>query len=42
MEEGISDITNGYTFGWDIVALFYESVYYYKDILVGAAVSFIG
>ena len=42
MEEGVSDIVNGYAFNWDIVALFCELVYYYKDILVGMAVSFIG
>ena len=42
MEEGVSNITNGYAFGRDVVALFCKSVYYYKDILVGTAVSFIG
>jgi hypothetical protein len=42
MEESVSNITNSYTFSWDIVALFYELVYYYKDILVGVAMSFIG
>ena len=42
IEEGVSDITNSYAFSWDIVALFYKSVYYYKDILIGIAVLFIG
>ena len=42
MEEGVSDVANGYAFGWDVVALFYKLAYYYKDILIGAAVSFIG
>jgi hypothetical protein len=42
MEEGVSDITNSYTFSWDVVVLFCESVYYYKDILVGTTVSFTG
>ena len=42
MEEGVSDITNSYTFSWDVVALFYKLAYYYKDVLIGTAVSFIG
>jgi hypothetical protein len=40
MEEGISNIINNYTFSWDIIVLFYKSVYYYKDILVGVAILF--
>jgi hypothetical protein len=41
-DEGVSNITNSYTFSWDIVVFFYKSAYYYKDIFIGAAVSFIG
>ena len=41
-EEGVSNITNGYAFGWDVVALFYKLVYYYKDVLIGTALLFIG
>ena len=42
MEEGVSDVANGYTFSWDVVALFYKLVYYYKDILINTAILFIG
>ena len=42
VEEGVSDIADGYAFSWDIMVLFYKLAYYYKDILVGAAVLFIG
>jgi len=42
MEEGISNVINGYAFSWDVVALFYKLLYYYKDILVGTAPLFIG
>ena len=42
MEEGVSDIANGYAFSWDIMVLFCKLVYYYKDILVGTAMLFIG
>ena len=41
-EEGVSDVANGYAFGRDVVALFYKSAYYYKDILIGTAMLFIG
>ena len=42
VEKGISDVTNGYAFSRDVVALFYKLAYYHKDILIGTAVSFIG
>jgi hypothetical protein len=42
VEEGVSDVTNGYAFSWDVVALFYKSAYYYKDVLIGTAVLFVG
>ena len=42
IKEGVSNVTNGYAFSWDVVALFYKSAYYYKDILIDIAVLFIG
>jgi len=42
MEKGVSNVADGYAFGRDVVALFYKSVYYHKDILIGTAVLFIG
>jgi len=42
VKEGVSDVADGYAFGWDVVALFYKLAYYYKDILIGMAVLFIG
>jgi len=42
MEEGVSNVANSYAFSRDVVALFYKLAYYYKDILVGTAVLFIG
>ena len=41
MEEGVSNITNSYAFSWDVIALFYKLVYYYKDIFINTAILFI-
>jgi len=41
MEEGVNNITDGYAFSWDVVAFFYKSAYYYKDIFVGITILFI-
>ena len=40
-EEGVSNVAYGYAFGWDVVAFFYKSAYYYKNVLIGLAMSFV-
>jgi len=40
MEEGVGNVAYSYAFSWDVVAFFYKSVYYHKDVLIGSAILF--